>query len=330
MQFLNEKNRVIFLALLYCLSFFYLISSVQRFFLENDPGISLYFQYANQVFSHKIPYYDFMFEYPPFSLLFMLLPRVLGSCYSEYGLIFLLMIAIAGLLGLFITADIVKNRKGRFFAPISYILLFIAVGPLTFFRYDLLPAIMTLLAIWLWINRHKKSAWFVIGLAVATKIYPLVIMPFFLVDDFKNVKQKIYDFSFFLLAIAISILPFIAHLNDLKKFIAYHSARGIQIESLWANFLMIEHLIDRSVLRVISEAGTFGVSPFPKIFIPLSLIIFFVGFLLIFLSYLKKKKKIILHSFLAVLLFILANKVFSPQYMIWLVVLFQNVVILSL
>ncbi len=333
------KTKIVF-STIYILVFICVLIFLSQWFLtSNDPGTSLFFYYSNLVFGHLLPYRDFLFEYPPLAILFMIIPRFFTFNFAIYQILFWIILCLLGLFGLWITIDLTEKLSitKKYFVILLYIFLLPILGPIALFRFDLIPGILVLIALWLKKNNKSGWAWFVLGLAIATKLYPILLVPFFLIDDIKNIKILIRNIIIFFLSIFLAILPWLNCLKSLDVFIKYQTNRGVQIESLWSNLLLLNHQFFAKPIELISEAGAIGVVPFPHYFVPLSFIFLIIGYLFLVYLYFKNRQLLTI-SFLAILLFILTNRVFSPQYLAWLIMLFplifieiknKNVIIIS-
>lgn len=315
------KQKIIFITL-FTMVFISVIFADKFFLAGGDPGPGLFFGYANFVFDHFVVYKDFMFEYPPAALFFMLVPRIFSASFFIYQIAYLAMIYLLSAVSLWLVMDLAKEKSNliKILVPIFFILFFYLLGPISVFRYDLIPAFLVILALWLKQKNYTKFAYFVLAIGVMTKIYPGLLLAFFIIDDIRDKKKLWINLGFFALGIFISILPFINHLDDLMKFISYQMARGIHLESLWANILIIKHLLTGNNLHPIMEASAISLVPFPKYMLWLSQLIFVVGYGGLISLY-AKTRKIFTISILTILLFILTNKVFSPQYLAWLIFL---------
>lgn len=315
------KQKIIFITL-FTIAFIAVIFSNKFFLTGGDPGPSLFFQYANFVFEHFVAYKDFMFEYPPAALFFMLVPRIFSASFFIYQVAYLAMIYLMCVFSLWMTIDLTKEKNNltKFYICVFFILFFYLLGPISVFRYDLIPAFLVILALWLKQKNYTKFAFFVLALGAMTKIYPGFLLVFFIIDDLVDKKKLWVNVSFFALGIIVSLLPFVTHLGDLMKFISYQTVRGVQAESLWANVLMVKHIVSGNNLSPIMEAGAISLVPFPKYMIWLSQLIFVAGYGGLIWLYVKTRRIFVI-STLAILLFILANRVFSPQYLAWLIFL---------
>jgi hypothetical protein len=310
---------VVFISVIFC----------DKFFLSGgDPGPGLFYQYAHFVFNGYVAYKDFMFEYPPAALFFMLAPRIFSASFFIYQMVYLSMIYLMSVVSLWFVMDLAKEKSNliKLWVPILFILCFYLLGPISIFRYDLIPAFLVILALWLKFKKYDKFAYFALAIGAMTKIYPGLLLAFFVIDDFRDKKKLCINLGFFALGVILSLLPFMSHLGDLMKFIHYQAARGIQVESLWANILMIKHIVSGNNLQPIVEAGAISLVPFPKYMVWLSQLILVAGYGGLIWLY-AKTRRIFVISVLAILLFILANRVFSPQYFAWLIFLFPLVLL---
>ncbi len=111
-------------------------------------------------------------EYQPGALFFFLLPGFL----TRYGLgltqSFILVNAV--LIALHIA--VLRFAGGRY-AAWAALPLFLAAGPISMFRFELVVSLVTLLAFVLWRARRSLASGVLLGLATGIKIYPLLLLP---------------------------------------------------------------------------------------------------------------------------------------------------------
>jgi len=118
-------------------------------------------------------------------------------------------------------------------------------------------------------------------------------------------------------------------------FIAYHAQRGLQIESTYASILELLYAFGIIDLDFRFSSGSINlVSPLADIIGGFSFAVMTIGLLTIYWLFLKKVRKasgtddhaiatgndaalLINYSAITILVFILTSKVFSPQYIIW-------------
>ncbi|HYC20519.1 MAG TPA: glycosyltransferase 87 family protein, partial [Candidatus Bathyarchaeia archaeon] len=181
-------------------------------YLTPNADIGLYLADASKLASGLLPYRDFTLEYPPLSLIFFGLPRVITSSDALYTKVFQFELLVFDIIGLVLIFDIARRLGEAPWKALSiYTLAVLAVGPIIIQTFDIIPAVMTLAAIYLfWLEKHNAS-WAVLALGTLTKIYPIVIAPIFFIIYFKNrqFKQMRNGAVTFLAVCLITILPFI-------------------------------------------------------------------------------------------------------------------------
>jgi uncharacterized membrane protein len=314
--------------------------SMANDYLPKPEDIYLYYDYSTLVYKGSMPYRDFLFEYPPFALPFLLIPNLpnvlLGSPSFDRYMIFyhfeayLLTFGIL-LISWYLLRDLLSTEEANDRVP----LLATACILFSFFifrRFDIAAAFLFTLTIYL-IHR-KKPAWggLVLGLATATKLYPAVAVPFLLIYFWRVVKDRkstFYHLGGVIAGVLIAFLPFVLlSFNGLVNFLKYHSERNIQSESFWASFLMAARTLNlTTVVHSIDHGSSNLVSPWNPFLSSLSLIIMAAGYIIFFCflwwqagSPTFKPSTIWLINAIsvAIIWFILTNKVFSPQYLVWL------------
>ncbi len=125
----------------------------------------------------RLPYRDFAFEYPPLALALMLVPRLLASDLPSYrlayGLCVALLVVASGLVGAALAARLGVRAPPH---PWKRLALYtLAIGPLLVGRFDVLPAFLVALALWLLLGDRELAAGMVMGAAVLAKLYPLLL-----------------------------------------------------------------------------------------------------------------------------------------------------------
>ncbi len=299
-----------------------------------NVDISIYFVDASKLLSGLLPYRDFTFEYPPFSLILFGLPRMITSSDTLYTTIFQYEVLVFDIIGLLLVFDIGRRLGRPSWGPLLvYTLCVLAVGPIIIQTFDIAPAVMTLAAIYLfWLGKHKTS-WAMLALGALTKIYPIVIAPIFLLIYFKNRQFKhIRDGLVVFCALClIIVLPFIILGSDsILSLVDYHSQRGIQIESTYSAIILV--LAKMGFTSVQTEL-TFGssniVSPAANVLAKYSTYITALSLLIVYWFIYRQMKpgnshfiNLGVYALLVLVTAIATSKVLSPQYLVWLIPIF--------
>ena len=293
--------------------------------------VAIYDNDASAVLGGKLPYRDFSFEYPPLSLLVFLLPGYFSSSWQGFASIYQVEILVFDLVGLFLIY-LIARRLGK--APWVmlgvYTLGVLAVGPIIQNQYDIFPAVVTLAAVYFfWLGRHK-TAWFLVGLGALLKLYPLLLVPIWLIVYWRNHEyRRIWSgLATLLLTCLIILLPFlILSPSSLLRLLDYHTQRGIQIESLYGAFLMLFHNLGWVASRLVFNFGSWNLmGPVPETLDKLStyflVVAWVASFALVYWQVRAGKSQFSRmgsYFLIILLLTLLTSKILSPQYLIWLI-----------
>ncbi len=312
--------------------------------LPTNNDVELYFRYTRRILqAGEVPYRDFGFEYPPLALPFLVLPGVL--CYPFGGLeveryawlfhteCFGLALAglglLYGLLPRFYAGRNIGWRLAAYTVGCGLISIFLMQ------RFDMAAAFLTLVAFWFFYRDKPGWAGVALGLAVLTKLYPAVILPPMLLYMWyvRPLRPQIWWLlTGFGIAGGVVLAPFVLIGTDgLRAFVAFHSERGLEVETVFAGVVVFARYLGLTEARVENQFTAFEIiSPWSKPLATASTILTIIGLLLIYFWLWRNLRRqsdklpldwVITAASLSILWFILANKVLSPQYLIWLLVL---------
>jgi hypothetical protein len=200
-----------------------------------------------------------------------------------------------------------------------------AIGPLAYFRFDLVPAVLAGGAVLVAIRRPAVAG-ALTAFGAALKLWPVVMLPTFLIrrGDRRQVLAGFFGTAVLIGGAAVALGGIERTLSPLR----WQSARGLQIESIAATPLMLARMID--------PVGTWEVrlSPYKafEIFGPgvhlasqlTSVLTVLGGLLLVTLwwrahSAPAPSAETLGWIFLATTLIVtVTNKTLSPQYLLWL------------
>src|SRR3712207_270245 len=266
------SNRVLFIALLAIQ--FLVIVIIFRFsewpYVHNPHHtLYLYYNYSRQLLQGEVPYRDFALEYPPLSLLAFVLPNLvkLGGVlkYENYVWLFVLENAVLSTmttLVLVLVASFLQPKRHVTQVLIAYIILVAIATPILAHRYDLLPAFLTLLALLCVLAKYPTWAGIWLGLGIAAKLYPIMLLPTFSV--YYLVNREYRSLLRFLLgtigSTVLTLLPFaLLAKEQLLSFLTYHKARGLQFESLPAGMISLGHVLGLTQAKWIFQYGAFDI-----------------------------------------------------------------------
>jgi uncharacterized membrane protein len=341
-KFSRPKWQLFIFCLLHVLIFMYIFHSV--IFAALDPhgwGFLPFWNYSANITHGLLPYRDFAVEYPPLGIASITLPGVFADNYYLYYVLFVTEMLLFDLAAMFLITGIVKQLKASLWQSLSvYTIALLAVGRLISIRYDLFPAGLVLLAIYLLLKGKYQFAWGVLAAGTLTKIFPVFIVPVFIVYHLRsNTKRELFTgLAWFAVVCALIVIPaLLLSPGGLWNSFTYQTGRGLQMESTWASALLFLKTLNLTSFQYSYLYGAWQiVSPAADVLTAVSTVVMVASLLAVYWRFyrqprgseLRKQKfeplnpydaaLIIKYSFLAILVFIITNKVLSPQYVIWL------------
>lgn len=299
---------------------------------HGDP--TLYDRYAQQLLQGAIPYRDFTVEYPPLALLAFVIPRLMAFGRpietSEYISLLLVANALFCVVTTFITLQIgqATGVRSRFVVGAMTVLMLI-LSPVLPWRYDIFPTMLSALGMLAAVRGQSALAGWWLGTGIAAKLYPAVLGPFTALQ--LMVARRWRAFAWLLgggiLALVVTVLPFyILAGNALWTFISYHEQRGLQIESVGGGIVTLGSKLGWTHAETVYNFGAQHLtSPWADVILPLLTPLLIAAYtIVLFVAYRHfrtrpdDKRVLVSLSAAALLVFIITNKVFSPQYLVWL------------
>lgn len=294
----------------------------------------LYEAYGDAATAGDLPYRNYLLEYPPGAIAAFAAPdlTVQRERWAAYNRTFELWMAAFGVVMVGAVAATRRVVRGpgpsEPVAPLAVVAISpLLLGPVVLTRFDLFPAALTAAAIGALVARRDRLGAVLLGAAIATKLYPLVCLPFAIVFVRRRwVRAGTLTFSSLVVATAAAIFApfaFLAPRGLLHAFV-FQVDRPLQIESLGAAVLVAarrlgvvgpltgsyDHNSSNFVGALPHAAGL--VSLFGEVsLLGLALFLFARGD--------ASPRRFLIACASAVATFVAFGKVFSPQYMIWLV-----------
>ncbi len=288
----------------------------------------VYQDYGERMAAGEVPYRDFELEYPPGALPVFWLPT-LGPA-EHYRSIFeiLMWTCAAALLALVVRA--VADRgvsPGRVLAAAVLVGLFpLLLGSVVLTRYDLWPAALTAAALAALLAGRERLALGVLGLAVAAKIYPLVLLPPALIYIWRRSgkREALIAAGAFVGVLALVVAPFALIAPDgLADSLGRQLGRPLQIESLGASFLLAAHQLGFYEPTVVSTHGSQNLAgSLPDALASVQTVVQGLALLGIWALFLRgpaTAARLTAACAGSVVVFVAFGKVLSPQFLIWLV-----------
>jgi uncharacterized membrane protein len=174
-------------------------------------------------------------------------------------------------------------------------------------NWDLLAVALTAVGMALWARSRPVAAGVLIGLATAAKFYPALLLGPLLLLCLRAGRLREYGKTLVAAAVAwavVNVPVMMLAWPGWKQFYAYSHSRGIDFGSVW---LMISQQTGTSIST--AQANLYAI---------VLMVIFCAGIAWVVLCA-RRRPRFAQVAFLVVAAFILTNKVYSPQYVLWLI-----------
>lgn len=293
--------------------------------------VPLYRETAAMVWDGAVPYRDFALEYPPLAAALITLAGLPGL---RYGVVFSALM-LACLLVVIVAADGIARHLGlggaRRIAVLATLTLSpLALGGLMETRYDLALAAVLALTVWSALAGRTVLAWVLLAVGVLLKLSPLLLVPVLVLHLRGRGENGLRGPLAGAAVVAAGFLPFLVVApGGIADMLRFHLERPLQIESTVAAYLLSLHALADIPLEVVSSYGSQGLAgPGVTLLTAVSsaALVVLVGAVAVQHGLLlrddpgdRDRDRLFVAAITATLLAAMAAaKVFSPQFMIWL------------
>jgi hypothetical protein len=307
-------------------------------FVSLDVGAVLwshryYYDYASQALAGKIPYRDFVFEYPILSFPLFLVPRLLVSDFQSYRVAFVVEMYLFDLAAIVLIAwhDAMRHPTAAIVRRLSWYTGFcFLLSPLVIGRFELAPMALAFAGAHWWFSGRASWGGITAGLGTLMKVFPgLVVAPALVCEASHLRKSQSQGMECFLATLTIGLVFWLG-LGGRRviESLGYHTERGLEVECLFGGILFLAGAIKGSDVSWIFDHNSYHVSPewgagLAALTFPLQA----VSILAVMWRFWRTGMSDgVWYSTAALLAFIVFGKVLSPQYLIW---LFPFVAVLS-
>lgn len=198
------------------------------------------------------------------------------------------------------------------------------IGPLSYLRFDILPAVLAGGAL-LAARRRPWVAGALTGLGAAIKLWPALLIPALLTH---RAGRRSAGWSFVGIGFGLALLSLVTGgWSRLVSPLTWQSGRGLQIESIWATPLMLARavrptswVVDMSRFQAYEVFGS-GVSAWLTIS-DLATLLGLLVLLALWVRAFRRQETAVVSVGLVILatvaIMTVTNKTLSPQYLLWL------------
>lgn len=298
-----------------------------------DAGISdtvVYATYGERIASGDMPYRDFEVEYPPGALVPFVVPALVSSTQSRYDDFFetlmVVALAVASCLIVVSLRALEASPRRVVFAVASFLTGVILLGPFVLTRFDLYAAAVCLAAICAILHRRAYLGPILLGAAIATKIYPAVMLPLLVVRTWKREgpTAAMRGIALTIGAVLVLYLPFaLLAPEGVVKSVWRQVGRPLQIESLASAVLLALHHAAGMPLDWASGSGSQNLTG--AVSGVASAVTTVVGVAALGFVWVKFERgdsyeaaRFVRYAAAATVAFVTFGKVLSPQFLVWL------------
>ena len=312
----------------------------------NQGDVRLYFDNAAAIVGGRTPYADVPLEYPPLALVPMLLPYLLAPgghpTVDQYPWLFaaweaVLVLALGVVLVQIARRGGIETRRRDPGWTIAWRLPILVAGTALAiaWRFDLFAAFLLAAALWATLANRPVAAGVALGLGVLAKLFPIVAAPMLAIawlaprDDARLIRFGVAT----ALTIVLGLVPFLAIAGtDALAFLGYQAQRGLEVESIGAGFVLLDGLVRGQPVETHSPFKAVEVfGPLADAWLRLLPTATLVGFGALAVAAWRAVKSdvralgrvgadtLTALAGAAVMVLLLTSKVFSIQYVVWLV-----------
>jgi hypothetical protein len=275
--------------------------------LNDNFDLHNYQDRGSWVIGWQKPYSDVFSEYPQLATYLFAIPHMLKDFFDlgadSYRYFFSILMALC----LAITTTLVyQERPDRKY--LAFLMFLPASIYFTHNRYDIVPAMFTLLSVVTLVKGRFHLASFLLAISVMFKWYPVVLLPIYLSHYYTTHKRINWRMiGVFAGTVGLIILPTLL-ISGMDGFLVpyrFHLDRGVNRESIV--FLFVLLLTAGGIFDQVIEA------------------ILYYGFLLLqvtasaisMLGEIKNRTTILAWASVAILSFMFFAKYYSPQWLLW-------------
>ncbi len=281
-----------------------------------------------------LPYAEFEFEFPPLALIFFSIPIIFTTDLTVYCWIFAVMCAVLMAISAYCIMRMAPSERLAYLAAALFSILVLVYITESVKKFDGIAMSLTVMALFFFSKKRWWVAYALMTAAALTKLYPclfiLLMLGYNIIqsrDRFSAVREGL--FSCIIVFLLVFIPMWIAGITFTESFsfLGFHSDRGFHVESLVATVLEALNLMGLTDIEIVPAHFTHDVSgPLATALLPYwnYVIMAFMVSAVVLCFFLMRRSvakwtvaDLSLSMLFICIIFMLTNKVFSTQYMMW-------------
>ncbi len=303
-----------------------MVTTLAKLRTESDDT-DTYFRYARLTLDGKVPYRDFRVEYPPLSLPLFLAPKLVSRDVACFRVAFAIEMLVCNAGTVLIAALWVERTQGRarvLPALAWYTLFFLILSRLVVRRYDAAPMLIGFGASVWWFTSRGALGGLAAAVGTLMKIYPALVALVAAAGDLARPRMErckgVIAFSLASL-LGIAAWLYLGGVRGVSESLAYQLGRGFEYGSLYSGVqMLVAKALGAEIAIERDHAAWSSITPWSSRLITVVFPIQLAACLVVCGMYLRRgMREGVRYTGAAVLAFIVTGKVFSPQYLIWLI-----------
>jgi hypothetical protein len=304
-------------------------------FYKRDQVVDtpIYQRYGDAIAHGQVPYRDFSLEYPPAALPVFVLPA-LGhdqpGDFSAYRRTFELIMAACGSAALVfvgLTLFAVRAERRRIAATLGFVAVApLLLGSVVLSRFDLWPVALTAAALAGLVAARERLAFGVLGVAVAAKLFPAVLLPPAVTFVWRRLgrREALAGAAVFAAVVAACVVPFAALApHGVWSSFTRQTDRPLQIESLGSALLLAAHHLWGFGITMRASHGSQNLAgTTPDVFAAAQTALSALALIGIWVAFARgsgSRESLLRTAAASVCAVVALGKVLSPQFLLWLV-----------
>jgi hypothetical protein len=286
----------------------------------------IYHRYATMILEGKVPYRDFRVEYPPLALPLFVASGLVSRDLTGFKIAFALEMLAFNAATVWLVADWLRRAgaSGRVRGRLAwYTAFYVLLSRLVVSRYDAAPMLVGFAASTWWSSGWRRPGGIAAGLGTLMKVYPAVLAVVAVPHD---LARRGPSRGSGLIALVATLIAgsagwlAIGGVQGVSESLGYQLGRGFEYGSFYSGLQMLAAKVVGAGIDVVRDhAAWSSVTPWTPRLLPLALPVQAVTLLAVGCVFVRRgTNEGVRYSGAAVLAFIVTGKVFSPQYLLWL------------
>ena len=291
----------------------------------------VYESYGWAVARGEVPYRDFSIEYPPGALPAFVVPALGTSgddaAFRQRFETLMFMCGAAVVLAAAFALVALRAPPRRAYASVALVgLAPLLLGSVVLTRFDYWPAALAAGALALVVSGRLRTGHALLGVAVAAKVWPGVLVPLFVAYVWRSRgrREALVCAVLLVAAAAVVVVPFLAlSPGGVWDSVVRQSTRPLQVESLGAALLIVSHHLFGTGAHMVSSHGSQNLGGSGANAVGAVQTIVQVGAVAGIWTWFARahrdRAELVRASAAVTVAFVALGKVVSPQFLIWLI-----------